>query len=61
MERSIAHGIDTPLYLRNICEVYRALGRLDEALATARAPPRWHPPIRCACTTRRSSTTTGWN
>lgn len=36
MERAIAHGIDTPLYLRNICEVYRTLGRLDEALVTAR-------------------------
>ncbi len=36
MERSLTHGIDTPLYLRNICEVYRAMGRLDEALATAR-------------------------
>lgn len=36
MERSLQYGIDTPLYLRNICEVYRALGRLDEALATAR-------------------------
>ena len=36
MERSLTHGIDTPLYLRNICEVYRALGRLDEALETAR-------------------------
>ena len=35
MERSLRHGIDTPLYLRSICEVYRALGRLDEALATA--------------------------
>ncbi|MEJ0016142.1 MAG: tetratricopeptide repeat protein [Acetobacteraceae bacterium] len=35
MQRSLEHGIDTPLYLRNICEVYRALGRLDEALATA--------------------------
>lgn len=35
MVRSLRHGIDTPLYLRNICEVYRALGRLDEALATA--------------------------
>ncbi len=35
MERSLRHGIDTPLYLRNICEVYRSLGRLDEALATA--------------------------
>ncbi len=36
MERAIAHGVDTPLYLRNICEVYRSLGRLDEALAAAR-------------------------
>jgi tetratricopeptide (TPR) repeat protein len=36
MERSLRHGIDTPLYLRNICEVYRALGRLDEALDAAR-------------------------
>ena len=36
MERSLQHGIDTPLYLRNICEVYRAMGRLDEALNTAR-------------------------
>jgi hypothetical protein len=35
MERSLTYGIDTPLYLRNICEVYRALGRLDEALAAA--------------------------
>ncbi len=36
MERSLRHGIDTPFYLRNICEVYRALGRLDEALTAAR-------------------------
>ncbi len=36
MELAIRHGVDTPLYLRNICEVYRTLGRLDEALATAR-------------------------
>ena len=35
MESSLTYGIDTPLYLRNICEVYRSLGRLDEALATA--------------------------
>ncbi|HEX4173017.1 MAG TPA: tetratricopeptide repeat-containing glycosyltransferase family protein [Acetobacteraceae bacterium] len=35
MEASLRHGIDTPLYLRNICEVYRALGRLDEALQAA--------------------------
>jgi hypothetical protein len=36
MERSLVHGIDTPLYLRNICEVYRAAGRPDEALDAAR-------------------------
>ena len=35
MERSLRHGIDTPLYLRNICELYRVLGRLDDALVTA--------------------------
>jgi tetratricopeptide (TPR) repeat protein len=35
MQASLRHGIDTPLYLRNICEVYRALGRLDEALQAA--------------------------
>ena len=36
MLKAIEHGVDTPLYLRNICEVYRTLGRLDEALATAK-------------------------
>jgi hypothetical protein len=36
MQRSLEFGIDTPLYLRNICEVYRAMGRLDEAIDTAR-------------------------
>jgi hypothetical protein len=36
MQKAIEHGVDTPLYLRNICEVYRTLGRLDEALATAK-------------------------
>jgi hypothetical protein len=35
MEGALRHGIDTPLYLRNICEVYRTLGRLDEALGAA--------------------------
>jgi Tfp pilus assembly protein PilF len=35
MQRALERGIDTPLYLRNICEVYRTLGRLDEALAAA--------------------------
>jgi hypothetical protein len=63
MERSLRHGIDTPLYLRNICEVYRAMGRLDEALDAARraAPRPWRRPIRSVCTTRRSSTITGLN
>ncbi len=35
MEKAIEVGVDTPLYLRNICEVYRTLGRLDDALRTA--------------------------
>lgn len=43
IERAIARGIDIRLYLRNISEVYRALGRFDDALkaalrATALAP-----------------------
>ena len=36
MQRSLLYGIDTPLYLRNIGEVYRVLGRLDEALEAGR-------------------------
>jgi len=32
MEQAIRHGIDTPLYLRNVSEVYRTLGRLDSSL-----------------------------
>ena len=64
MEQAIAHGVDTPLYLRNICEVYRTLGRLDDALAAAQraaalapgrsalpAQPRGHP-LRAAGTRR---------
>jgi hypothetical protein len=35
MERSLRFGLDTPLYMRNICEIYRVMGRLDEALQTA--------------------------
>jgi hypothetical protein len=35
MERAIQYGVDTPLYYRNICEVYRTLGRLDDALHAA--------------------------
>src|SRR5271167_1951868 len=33
MERSIAAAPETALYHRNICEVYRSLGRYDDALA----------------------------
>ncbi|MEO7027458.1 MAG: tetratricopeptide repeat protein, partial [Caulobacteraceae bacterium] len=32
MERSVAAGPVRPYYLRNLCEVYRTLGRYDEAL-----------------------------
>lgn len=35
IERAIARGIDIRLYLRNISEVYRALGRFDDALDAA--------------------------
>ncbi|HET6305746.1 MAG TPA: tetratricopeptide repeat protein [Rhodopila sp.] len=36
LEQAIARGINTALYLRNICEMYRTLNRLDEALAAGR-------------------------
>ena len=36
MERSIALAPETALYPRNICEVYRALGRYDEALTAGK-------------------------
>ncbi len=36
MELAIRHGVDTPLYLRNICEIYRTLGRMDDALNAGR-------------------------
>jgi hypothetical protein len=36
MEKAIAKGIDTPLYYRNIGEVYRTLGRHPEAAEAAR-------------------------
>lgn len=36
MERSIARAATTALYHRNICEVYRVLGRYDEAVAAGR-------------------------
>ena len=36
MEQSIALAPMQPLYHRNICEIYRVLGRLDEALVAGR-------------------------
>ena len=45
MEQSLRHGIDTSLYLRNICEVYRAMGRPDEALDTARRATALAPAV----------------
>ena len=43
MQASLRHGTDTPLYLRNICEVYRALGRLDDAIVAARRATALNP------------------
>ena len=36
MERSVAQGARKPAYLRNLSELYRVLGRLDDAVAYAR-------------------------
>ena len=36
IERAIELGVDIRLYLRNISEVYRALGQFDDALAAAK-------------------------
>ncbi|MGI8840562.1 MAG: tetratricopeptide repeat protein [Caulobacteraceae bacterium] len=36
MERSLTLGPAKPYYLRNLCEVYRTLGRYDEALEAGR-------------------------
>lgn len=36
MERAIEYGVEIALYLRNICEVYRTLNRLDDAVAAGR-------------------------
>ena len=35
MQRALAGGLQTALYLRNICEVHRILGQLDEAREAA--------------------------
>jgi len=43
MQRSLEHGVNTPLYLRNIAEVLRVLGRLNEALAAGRRAVALNP------------------
>lgn len=43
MERSIEMAPQMALYRRNICEVYRTLGRLDEALAAGRRAAQLAP------------------
>ncbi len=43
MQRSMLHGVNTPLYWRNIGEVLRVLGRLDEALAAGRRAVALNP------------------
>ena len=36
IEQAIERGVDVALYLRNICEVYRTLNRLDDAVAAGK-------------------------
>ncbi len=43
MRRALDHGTDTPLYWRNICEVLRVLGHLDEALEAGHHAVRLNP------------------
>ena len=43
MEASIRHGVNTPVYWRNIGEVYRQVGRLDEALDAGRRAVTLNP------------------
>jgi hypothetical protein len=43
MEKAIALGVDTPLYYRNIGEIYRTLGRHPEAAAAARKSVALNP------------------
>ncbi len=43
MRRSLLHGVNTPLYWRNICEVLRVQGLLDEALDAGRRAVRLNP------------------
>ena len=43
VEKAIQHGIDVALYLRNLCEIYRTLNRLDDAVATGRRAKQLAP------------------
>ena len=43
MEKAIEYGIDTPLYYRNIGEVYRVMGRHAEAAKAARKSVELNP------------------
>ncbi|MBS0558542.1 MAG: tetratricopeptide repeat protein [Proteobacteria bacterium] len=43
MEQSLQYGIDLSLYWRNIAELYRVLGRLDDAIGAARRATRLAP------------------
>ena len=43
MEQSIALAPMQPLYYRNICEIYRVLGRFDEALTAGRCAAQLAP------------------
>lgn len=36
MEGAIQHGLEVPLYYRNICAVYERIGRLDDAVTAGR-------------------------
>lgn len=36
MENAIAHGLESPLYYRNICALYERVGRLDDSVAAGR-------------------------
>ncbi len=36
LEGAIAHGLEAPLYYRNICAIYERIGRLEEAITAGR-------------------------
>jgi tetratricopeptide (TPR) repeat protein len=51
IEQSIGASRDTALYHRNICEVYRTLGRYDDALAAGRRAAALAPDRRARSST----------